>query len=645
MARYPGTEHILKAVRDWRDRCLLDDRSILTDQEIWNAPNLTELDTRLQLIEEDSDADQDAGFDFEQLLSGVSRGSRKLTAEILWAMLLFPSDEWDREEKQEWVRSLWEGTGQQLPIKSQEYLDALGPGVAPTGSLYRSNLGGEFRFFLDFIQNWKEFSKSRRHGLMNKPWNFGQWVDEQAPEEEFQLRHILLHLLFPNYFERVPNTSEKNTIVKVFSSFEDLELESSPEEKSGLTSIPFRIKLDVKLHQIRKIIGPMLPDSMGVDFYDPPLEPIWRPHEGVADPTPEETSIQLLLPEEDPQPDQQTEAAGPQPVEPPNQGEQVEQRWLWLSMDAERWNFHKAGGEQTEFLAYSDSEGRPRVEKKAFEKARSGDPVLFFQTAPEARVVARGEVEQGLHDGTDVDGNKKVGLTFHVKETVNGPTLESLHEDMELAGHHVIENPTAGTLFELDQAVYERILNQVETVTETDTREDPDPPKPSSESSNSSESPTSEMEMNQTVNTQWSDSEPDGQLAKLGALLGFEVRQNAAVKPDSTLNVLWISRANGEEKTWTGFEIYEAASQDSTIVKFQKILRQDPRVQRIVLVGGNDDLSSFQEEISFLEEEMQKRIKYLPRQQLGQTAQHINALNDFLSRLGWLDDEVQFGTA
>ena len=93
MSRYCGDKDlkpILDAAIAWRDRCLLDDGSVFLDKNIWNRKNIEQLDKDFV-----QNLDYGEGNFFEKLekqLEASDPSVKQLAAEVMWVMLLCPSN-------------------------------------------------------------------------------------------------------------------------------------------------------------------------------------------------------------------------------------------------------------------------------------------------------------------------------------------------------------------------------------------------------------------------------------------------------------------------------------------------------------------------------------------------------------------------
>src|SRR5687767_4605129 len=106
MAITPGTEEILEAAQRWKDHSLIGDKSVFTAEALWTLPYLEEL--QRHFVE---NLDMGKGKFIDKLrkqVAPVSPSAKRLTAELLWVMMLFPSTKKIRHEtKVRLVREVW----------------------------------------------------------------------------------------------------------------------------------------------------------------------------------------------------------------------------------------------------------------------------------------------------------------------------------------------------------------------------------------------------------------------------------------------------------------------------------------------------------------------------------------------------------
>jgi len=81
---------ILGAARQWIDRCLIGDASILGSSPLWNASTIGRLKTAF--VDHPDNGDDDFLTKILGQLGNDAPEVRHLAAEMLWAIYLFPSN-------------------------------------------------------------------------------------------------------------------------------------------------------------------------------------------------------------------------------------------------------------------------------------------------------------------------------------------------------------------------------------------------------------------------------------------------------------------------------------------------------------------------------------------------------------------------
>jgi 5-methylcytosine-specific restriction enzyme B len=140
MARIMNTRDIspiLAAAEQWVRSCLIEDRSVFSRESLWTEALVDEI---YHAFVEHPDFGED---DFITKLTGqmqrASPASHQLLAEMLWALLLFPSNMKAATKRQQ-VRKIWALSGQQLsenpPFLREDVLVGVGSG-GPGFNTYR----------------------------------------------------------------------------------------------------------------------------------------------------------------------------------------------------------------------------------------------------------------------------------------------------------------------------------------------------------------------------------------------------------------------------------------------------------------------------------------------------------------------------
>ena len=177
MARY-NPHHdaapIFAAAAEWRDRCLLADGAILIpDEQVWTSANLAVL--RTALVDR-----PDLGPDtFLVKLRGQLADSNdlvvQLAAELLWVMLLFPSNI-GAENKRDTVQEVlsWRST---LTVPENRLLsDEVLGGLGSAGTAFNARRDRELGYLIDISSDLKGLELSLRRRVLSEPWAFSDFL-------------------------------------------------------------------------------------------------------------------------------------------------------------------------------------------------------------------------------------------------------------------------------------------------------------------------------------------------------------------------------------------------------------------------------------------------------------------------------------
>jgi 5-methylcytosine-specific restriction enzyme B len=257
MARYSehDTSKIYQAADAFRTNCLLSDHSLLfSDVSVWR-PEL------LDRIHKDFVATPDEGDRtfIDKFKDQVGRGGQeisRLAAEILSVYFLFPSSVGGARKRQV-VNEVLSWGGDALP-ESHPVSTAFANGIGSGGQGYNTRRPFEIAFLIELAIAWKKLPQDRQVEVSANPWLFQEIVDSIEDSESRQLRHMLLHLLFPDHFERIASGNHKRRVIKAFSGLVTVE----PEDD------------DRAILAIRQKLEKLLPDQE-LDFYWPPLVEAW----------------------------------------------------------------------------------------------------------------------------------------------------------------------------------------------------------------------------------------------------------------------------------------------------------------------------------------------------------------------------------
>lgn len=250
-------EPILNGAETWKQRCLLGDGSIFSDESLWTAETLTEF-KRLYIDRPDLG---DGSFieKFETQLAEGSPEVKKLAAEMDWFYCLFPFQAISQAKKISEVRKIWSWSGEALS-EDHPMLSAFAKGVGHPGRAYLTLKWREFVYLGATFLAWRNLGRETRETLLGDPWQFSNWLDSQEGSDKRISRSVICFLLFPDYFERMASRQHKKKVQAAYSALPSPQLEPLlPEDSSSAT------REDYRIYQIRAALEER--EGSKIDFY------------------------------------------------------------------------------------------------------------------------------------------------------------------------------------------------------------------------------------------------------------------------------------------------------------------------------------------------------------------------------------------
>jgi 5-methylcytosine-specific restriction protein B len=257
MARYSerDTSKTYAAAERFRDECLQRDGSLLFDgANIWTPGNLAKL--HQVFVASPDGGDRSFVDKLRDQVKPAGQVITRLAAETLCVYFLFPSNV-GGARKRELVNEVLSWGGDSLPAE-HPVSAAFERGIGSGGQGYNTRRPFEIAFLIDFAIAWKKATGAERTEALGDPWKFQARVDDADGAEARQLRHMLLHLVFPDYYERIASGNHKR---RVLAAFEGL-VATPPDDE------------DQHLLAVRRELEKLLPGEK-LDFYWPPLEAAW----------------------------------------------------------------------------------------------------------------------------------------------------------------------------------------------------------------------------------------------------------------------------------------------------------------------------------------------------------------------------------
>lgn len=277
---------VLEAARHWADRCLLEDGSVFTNGTVWTLAALDEF--RVRFIENPL---EDGGKFMEKLKEQLSGGSPqvcKLGSELLWVLYLFPGNIISAGKKSAQVREIWKWSGEDFPDSNVPA--AFDLHIGHPGTALNTHRWREYGYLWRVTVTFKQLAEPEQLKLIDDGWAFAKWLDGIADSSKRLMRNILLHLFFPELFERIASKRHKFRIQNAFTQKIGTGGEPMPD---GLSPIA---RCDWALWKIRQTLEAESPDAH-VDFYEDPWRDVWDPEDKMADPDPAPAPAPASVPE------------------------------------------------------------------------------------------------------------------------------------------------------------------------------------------------------------------------------------------------------------------------------------------------------------------------------------------------------------
>lgn len=274
MARFADPDSSRTKIDDmveiWKEHCLVESGSLLfDDRSMWTIPHLE--DFRKRFLENPLvGTEENFGQKLATQLETASEDVRWLVCEIVAVYFLFARGAIGGPTKRATLEPIVAPLGGDRPPHWQRLADTMDEGIGNPGVGYNINRDLQIGYLIDFCLRFKAIDdEDERRRLLDDPWDLRDFADDASDGIAVrEMRHILLHLLRPDEFERMSSRTHKQNIVAAFAD-ELLVGDDIPED------------LDEQLLLIREKLVELeaQPDAhQGIlDFYWPPLHGIWDP--------------------------------------------------------------------------------------------------------------------------------------------------------------------------------------------------------------------------------------------------------------------------------------------------------------------------------------------------------------------------------
>ena len=218
MARTPGCEKIYESFSLFIDRCLIHDKGL-----IWPEENSWTLENLQRIKEEFVDKPLWEGAYWDKIhiqFGGLGDQCWKVLADALFVYTL-PSSFIKPEKKYEFVKDISDHKGFSLPGFSDPFWDVLHQGFVRTAMRYHLKYMQLWVIFLFAIEVKKEkdrVSFIKDHQKVKEKLDMILESIPSKTDRAWDMHHAILHMAFPDLFERIISARHKKSILLSFQS-------------------------------------------------------------------------------------------------------------------------------------------------------------------------------------------------------------------------------------------------------------------------------------------------------------------------------------------------------------------------------------------------------------------------------------------
>lgn len=251
---------ILLAASTWIQRCLIEDGSLFLSSKLWTLATVDEVSKAF--IENPDFGDEGFSAKLKGQIAASSADAQRLMSEMLWALLLFPSNMKAATKRQQ-VRAVWALSGEGLPDTQPLLSDLVLTGIGSGGPGFNNYRPDELEFLICLTGDLKRRSVEERRDIFGDYDTFVVWIGRVPRKGSRQFRHMLRFFAFPDVVERISSNRDRRKILDAFGV-----------ATSKIIKTWSDTELDKALKQLRDELQKQRPGET-IDFYDPALKPRW----------------------------------------------------------------------------------------------------------------------------------------------------------------------------------------------------------------------------------------------------------------------------------------------------------------------------------------------------------------------------------
>ena len=263
MPRVQAADPVYKAAEMFRHECLeLDGSLIFPGTALWTLPNLEKL--HAHFVDKPDESDRRFLEKFEEQLRPAGPDVVRLAAEVIAIYYLFPDTILARTKRAQ-IETVLNWANIKAPAESVLW-DGFERGIGGTGQAFNQRKPNELWFVINFALEWKRATPEVRAKSLANAVAMQGFVDGVDDADHRQMRHALLHLLYPDDFEPIASANHKSRIRDVFGALLSERSDNADDELRGI-----RI-------QLQKLL-----DRPAISFYERQIRMAWDPSDADDD--------------------------------------------------------------------------------------------------------------------------------------------------------------------------------------------------------------------------------------------------------------------------------------------------------------------------------------------------------------------------
>lgn len=266
MAIYCGDKnsaHLLTNMSEFKERCLIQGRSLFSELAVWNSLMCQELID--YFVENLDEGDGDFFEKLETQLAGASPEAKVLASEMLWLMFLCPSNT-GPESKRKSIERVFSWSGYEVTTESrQRYLsDSALTGIGSAGTAYNTLRWRELVYVIRLVEALLKLSELERKELLSDVERLPRWLESIPENGSRQFRHMFLYLLFPDAHERIFGSTDRKSILTTLSDITSAQYNRMDTKEADAKLLALRQSFEAEY------------GTQELDYYVEPLRSKWK---------------------------------------------------------------------------------------------------------------------------------------------------------------------------------------------------------------------------------------------------------------------------------------------------------------------------------------------------------------------------------